>query len=355
MEFKQGRALIIGVANYEEALSLPNAVLNDAHDTADVLRASAFCGYPDEHVTILTDKQATLDGMRKALADLASAATVDDTIAIFFSGHGARLGKGAAATSALIPYDCKLSDMAGTTFGEVELSSALGAIKAARLLVIIDACHAGGAATLKSELQGGLLEGFSEKSLQQLATGTGRVVLASSRAGETSIILKGARNSVFTTAILDGLRGAAPIATDGTIKVFDLFNYVSEAVRQAVPGRQHPIFKASELEENFPVALALGGAKAPGASGAIGNRHRDLEQILPDLFPVGPTDQEIWFRAGGDISRLKLGGNGRAQWFAALRTLSQGGGGADITRQTLIAAALEEFPHHQELQRLIWD
>jgi len=352
MKFEQGRALIIGVANYEAVSPLPNAVLNDAHDTADVLKASAFCGYPDEHVTVLTDKQATLDCIRKALSDLATKAKGDDTIAIFFSGHGARLGRGPAVTSALIPYDCKPSDLAGTTLGEAELSSALAAIKAARLLFIVDACHAGGAATLKSQTNGDFLDGFSEKSLQQLATGTGRVVLASSRATETSIVLRGARNSVFTTAMLDGLKGAALVGTDSTIKVFDLFNYVSEAVRKAVPGRQHPIFKASELEENFPVALALGGAKAPGPSAASGNRYRDLEQILPDLFPAGPTDLDIWLRAGGDVSRLKLAGNGGAQWFAALRTLSQGGGGADITRQTLIAAALEEFPHHDELQRL---
>lgn len=352
MKFAQGRALIIGVANYEEVSSLPSAVLNDAHDIADVLRAPAFCGYPDEYVTILTDKQATLYGIRKALADLASATAASDTVAIFFSGHGTRFGRAEAATSALIPYDCKLSDIAGTTLGEFELSSALAAIKAARLLVIIDACHAGGAAILKSEFEEDFLAGFGEKSLQQLATGSGRVVLASSRASETSIVLKGARNSVFTSAMLNGLKGAAPVAPDGTIRVFDLFNYVSAAVRQAVPSRQHPIFKASELEENFPVALALGGAKSADPSGVSGNRHRDLEQILPDLFPAGPTDQEIWLRAGGDVSRLKLIGNGRAQWFAALRLLSQGGGGADITRQTLISAALEEFPHHQELQCL---
>lgn len=352
MSFKHGRALIIGVANYEEVSALPAAVLNDANDTADVLRSPAYCGYPDENVTVLTDKEASLKGIRKALADLASAATAGDTVGIFFSGHGARVGRGPVATSALIPYDCKLSDVAGTTLGEAELSTALAAIKTARLLVIIDACHAGGAATLKTDLSQDLVEGFDEKSLQRLASGTGRVVLASSRASETSIVLGGARNSVFTAAMLAGLKGAASVAIDGTIKVFDLFNYVSEAVRQAVPGRQHPVFKASELEENFPVALALGGTKSAELSSASRKRHRDLEQILPDLFPAGPTDQEIWLRAGGEVSHLKLIGNGRAQWFAALRTLSQGGGGANITRQALVAAALEEFPHHQELQHL---
>lgn len=354
MQFNQGRALVIGVADYKEVRRLPEAVLNDARDTADALKSPSYCGYPDANVTVLTDGQATLVGIRNALADLAANSTADSTVAIFFSGHGTRVGSGGAATSALVPNDCKRSDLAGTTLGEAELSAAIGAIKAPRVLVIIDACHAAGAATLKSDLDevddDGLDVGFDEKSLQQLASGTGRVIFASSRATEVSRVLRGERNSVFTTAMLAGLKGAAATAGDGTIRVFDLFNYVSEAVRQAVPGRQHPIFKASELEENFPLALALGGTKSLTPHFAV--RDRSLEQILSDLFPAGPTDQQIWLRAGGEVANLTLGGTGRSQWFSALRLLSQGGGGGNVTRESLIDAALEEFPAHRELGAL---
>ena len=353
MKFDQGRALVIGVASYEEVSNLPAAVLNDALDTANTLKSPAYCGYPEANVTVLLDDAATLENIRKALADLATAATPDDTVAIFFSGHGARIGSGTTATSALVPYDCKLTDVAETTLSGAELSIAIAAINAPRIIVVIDACHAAGTATLKSGWdKDGLDEidvGFDEKSLQQLAQGTGRAVFASSRATETSLVLRGERNSVFTTAMLTGLKGAATATSNGTIRVFDLFNHVAEAVRQSVPGRQHPVFKASDLEENFPVALAHGGTKSV-ASGAD-QSHRTLEQILPDLFPLGPTDQDIWLRAGGDVSRLQLKGNGRAQWFAALRLISLGGGGA-ITRETLIDAALDEFPAHRELKAM---
>ena len=353
MNFDRGRALIIGIANYETVGGLPAAVLNDALDTAETLKSSAYCGYPEANVVVLTDSAATLENIRKALADLAATATIDDTVAIFFSGHGARIGRGAAATSALVPYDCKLTDIAGTTLSEAELSAAIAAIKAPRVIVVVDACHAAGTATLKSGLsedgEDGIDEGFDEKSLQQLARGTGRVVFASSRETETSLVFRSERNSVFTTAMLSGLKGAATATSDGTIRVFDLFNHVSETVRQSVPGRQHPVFKASDLEENFPVALALGGTKS--ILSGVDQRHRDLEQIMPDLFPLGPTDQDIWLRAGGDVSRLRVSGNGRAQWFAALRLISQGGGGG-ISRESLIEAALDEFPAHRELKAL---
>lgn len=355
MQFSQGRALIIGIANYEEVGRLPNAVLNDAHDTADALRSPSYCGYRDANVTVLTDGQATLAGIRMALAQLAADATADETVAIFFSGHGARLGSGPSASSALVPYDCKHADLAGTTLGEVELSAAIAAIKAPRVFVIVDACHAAGAATLKSDLDGQnrgdeLDNGFDEKSLQLLASGSGRVVFASSRATETSLVLHGERNSVFTTAMLAGLKGRAGAAGEATIRVFDLFNYVSEAVRRAVPGMQHPIFKASDLEENFSVALALGGNKSLSPIHAVPDRA--LEQIMSDLFPAGPTDQQIWLRAGGDLANLTLTGTGRSQWFSALRLLSKGGGGGNVTRESLIEAALEEFPAHRELGAL---
>lgn len=353
MKFTNGRALIVGVADYAEVKPLPEAVRNDARDIADLLRSPNYCGYPDDNVKVLINSEANLNGIRAALADLASSATADDTVTIFFSGHGAQLGAAAARSSALIPYDCKLSDIAGTSLPEIELTAALANIKAARLLVILDACHAGGAASLKGESDDGFLEGFDEKSLQGLAIGVGRVVIASSRSSETSLVLAGARNSVFTTAILDGLKGGASASLDGTIKVFDLFNYVSEMVRKAVPGRQHPIFKASDLEENFPIALALGGNKSVHTDRVENSPNRTLQAILPDLYPAGPSDQNIWQRAGGDLSQVQLGSTGRADWFSALRTLSLGGGGNNISMESLINAALEEFPNHRELKALL--
>jgi hypothetical protein len=54
------------------------------------------------------------------------------------------------------------------------------------------------------------------------------------------------------------LRGGIP-SHDGLIRIFDLFEYLQPKVTGDQPD-QHPIFKA-ELEENFPLALYLGGQK----------------------------------------------------------------------------------------------
>jgi uncharacterized caspase-like protein len=353
VEFDKGRALVIGVANYDEVSSLPEAVLNDARDVASVLQSSDYCGFPAANVRILLNDQATLSAIKHALGDLASVARPDDTVVIFFSGHGARLRQGTDETSALVSFDSKLGSLKNTTLSEADFSAALSKIRARRLLVLIDACHAGGVSVLKCDLDGDVRFGFDEKSLQRLAEGTGRVIMASSRANETSLVLREDRNSVFTCRLLEALRGKAHTDGDGLIRVFDVFNYVAEQVARSVPGRQHPIFKASDLESNFPIALERGGVKAVDFQQGASDAWRELETIMADLYPAGPNDQDIWPRAGGDISRLKLSGTGRANWFSAIRTLKLGGGGSGISRQALVKAALDDYPHHPELAALL--
>jgi hypothetical protein len=355
--FPNGHAIVVAAANYEDVIALPEAVLNDARDVASVLTSSAHCGYDPKNVRVLLDKEATLTKLRKALDAVAQTAQPHDTVVIFFSGHGALLGDPADPASALLPVDCRYGDISGTSLSEAEFSGALRRIKAQRLVVLIDACHSAGAGSFKGEMAKDLPQlGFNEKALGRLAQGTGRVLIASSRTSETSLVFSGARNSVFTEHLVEALRGHGRTHGDGLIRVFEIFNHVSEKVRAAAPGRQHPIFKASDLEDNFPVALDRGGAKqaspeAPSKAGAT--PWRQLEEILAELYPAGPVDQAIWTRAGGDLSRLRLNGTGRANWFGALRTLRQGGGGSAIRKESLIKTALDDFPHHPELAAIL--
>jgi hypothetical protein len=354
--FSGGHALVIAIAAYSHVTPLPPAVINDAREVAAVLTSQAHCGYEPRNVILLLDSQATLDALRRALATLAAQAKRDDTVTIFFSGHGMRLGKPSNPESALVPVDCDPSNVLSTALLEAEFSAALSRIAAERLVVLIDACHSGGAGSFKATNGAGYLElGFSEKSLNRLAQGTGRVLIASSRASETSLVLPGASTSLFTQHLVDALRGAARSKGDGVIRIFEVFNHISEKVRGAVPGRQHPVFKASDLEDNFAVALDRGGVKNAQVSTSAHvspDPWRQLEDILADLYPAGPHDDQIWARAGGDLSRLRLTGTGRATWFAALRTLRQGGGGAGINQGTLVKVALDDFPHHPDLVNL---
>ena len=355
--FATGHAIVIGVANYRNVSPLPEAVLNDARDVAAVLKSSAYCGYEPHNVHLLLDADATLKRIRKALATVAKSSGPNDTVVIFFSGHGARLGDPADPESALLPVECDEQNLRTTSLSEPDFSSALRRFPAQRLLVLIDACHSGDAGSLKGHPVGkSPTLGYSEKSLGRLAQGIGRILIASCRGSEESWVLPNARNSVFTSHLLDALRGQGRTSGDGIIRVFEIFNHVSEMVKRERPGRQHPVFEASNLEDNFPVALDRGGAKSDvpeSVSGAESDIWSRLGEILPDLYPAGPIDQEVWSRAGGDPSRLHLNDTGRAAWFKALRTLRLGGGGAGIRRESLIGTALEDYPHHPVLSALL--
>ena len=355
--FATGHAVVIGVANYTNASPLPDAVLNDARDVAVVLKAKEYCGYDPRNVQLLLDGDATLDRIKAALASVARTSGPDDTVVIFFSGHGARLGDPVDPETALLPVECDPRTLDNTSLSEPEFSAALQRFAAQRLLVLIDACHSAGAGTFKGGREGEPPAlGYSEKSLGRLAQGTGRVLIASSRASEESLVFSNARNSVFTSHLLNALRGHAGTRGDGVIRVFEIFNHISEMVNRQVPGRQHPVFKANDLEDNFPVALDRGGVKStppPPAFAADPDVWNQLGQVMPDLYPAGPMDQEIWARAGGDPSRLHLNDTGRAAWFKALRRLRHGGGGSGIRRDTLILTALEDYPHHPALSALL--
>lgn len=356
--YPQGHALLIGVANYQQVMDLPAAILNDARDIAATLTSPGYCGYEPINVVTLLDGQATRAAVLNGLAELSARAGTDDTACVFFSGHGAVVGTPGAEDSVLVTVDTDLADIEGTSISSDEFARALSQIKAKRVLVFIDACHAGGAAISKTLADGKGQEfksGYSSNTFAKLATGSGRALMASCRADEVSAVFSGARNSVFTTALLAGLQGAADKSGSGLIKLFDLFNYVAEEVPKQIPDDQHPIFKADNLEVNFAIALSQGGKKSASTSSSNGSlvHPQDpwaaLESALVELYPFGPRDQEIWSRAGGDVSRLEFHSTGQAAWHSALRKLKLGGGGRYITFIALLKIALDDFSNHPML------
>lgn len=344
----KGRALIIAIANYHYINPLPDIVLNDAQAMVHVLSSPEFCGYDQANITQLLDERATREAVLTSLANLSFDSEPDDIVCVYFSGHGALTG--GPDESSLLTVDCKLSNLADTSISATEFSDALNRIKAKRLLVILDACHAAGAGTLKStDLTNAPLLGISEKTILRLAEGVGRALMASSRPNETSLIMHGAQNSAFTEAMLEGLKGGADQNNEGLIRVFDLFDYVSRKVPITTRDAQHPIFKAAQLENNFPIALSNRSNAILAAKNATQTTEDIWELMttaLPNLYPLGPIDQEIWERAGGNVSQLRLQGSGRNAWFNALKLLRLGGGGGNITIHTLLSVAMEDFQNY---------
>ncbi|HDS7500260.1 TPA: caspase family protein [Klebsiella aerogenes] len=351
-KFPSAYALIIAISDYNGSNALPYTVTQDALDIAEVLMSDNYCGYMQSNVKILINSEATLSNIRHEMENLSQIVGVNDTVFIYFSGHGANLGDISNPDCALVPVD--FSSENGGLLMENELSNLLSNIQSDRLMFVIDACHSAGVAGIKSIYQGSYQFGFMDKSLERLSQGRGKVLLASSRESETSLILPGDKNSLFTKHFLNGLKGDADTIDDSVIRVFDIFSYIESRIpteAKKFGGEQHPVFK-SNLENNFPIALKCGGTLKSSSlmqQHKIDKKDRRLEYILADLYPSGPSEQDIWLRAGGNMSQLKLSGSGHAQWYSALRLLQQGGGGANISLESLINEVRNDFPNHSSL------
>jgi uncharacterized caspase-like protein len=157
---------------------------------------------------------------------------------IFFSGHGAQRIGGFEPGEYLCPVEADWYNLRATAISDQEFTTALRAIRAGRLLVLLDACHAGGVGQPR-DVEGELRAGLSDAAYAQMA-GQGRVVIASCKPDEVSWELPGMRNGLFTHYLLEGLRGAAA-GPGQPVRVFDLFRYVSEQV--PLRAQQHPLFK----------------------------------------------------------------------------------------------------------------
>lgn len=370
-EFPGGRALLIGIGKgYAGRLELPDIVRHDAEALGAVLCDPELCGYPASQVRLLLDADATRANILSALQELVDNAMPSDTVIIFFSGHGGQWTVGADAFGYICPADYVLMDPETTGIRTDELSNLVNAIPAARVVLILDACHAEAAAVVKSgEAEKGLLpQGLLAPTLQKLSSGSGRVVLASCSENERSYTYSAKGQSLFTYFLLEGLKGAAPVIEDGVIGVFDLFIYLSREVPARPQGGevQTPVI-LMRSKTNFPMALRRGGwlkgvedpmpASSPVLAPAATTRassvdSRRLERVLATLYPTGPLHDEIWSRAGGEVSTLRLSGNGKASWHAAVKAIDNGGGGAGISYASLIAAALDEYPTHSGLLEL---
>ena len=259
-------ALIIGIANYQRGNSLSPVVLNDARAIAETLGDPALCAYPTANVLVLTDQQATRSAIRQALTDLAAKSDKESTVFIYLSSHCWLIEDGYSAGEYLLPVDADFSSaerLAQSSISGIEFTAALQAISARKVVVVLDCCHAGGFGQLKDAVAPAFKAGFSESYYDRLKSGVGRVILAASRSNESSWILPGDANSLFTKHLLAGLRGNS-ISEDGLIRIFDLFEYLQPRVTGEQPN-QHPIFKA-EIEENFPIALYLGGLKSTNSA-----------------------------------------------------------------------------------------
>jgi hypothetical protein len=191
----------------------------------------------------------------------------------------------------------------GTGLRESELITKLRAIKAKRLLLIVNACHAGELSPVlapsEEPLTGTPLPLQITAAL--LGTGEGRVIISACRESQYSFIGPGPL-TLFTQALVDGLQGKGVGSNRGYISVFDLYTHlyfavdetlprkVSAAVRQRYGEKQEP--ELTILKGVGPFAVALyRGATTFGEFDAAGTPPEGMA-----VRPVNPAFSQAMLR-----------------------------------------------------------
>ncbi|MBN1178297.1 MAG: caspase family protein [Anaerolineae bacterium] len=253
--FDRGYALIVGVGG-----DLPDTI-QDARGLADMLKDPSRCAYPPAQVYLLTGEAATRDAVLAALDGIVREAGDRSTVIVYFSGHGYRVDSPTGEFYYLMPYGYDVDRLYRTAIEGKEFTDKLRSIRAQKLLLLLDCCHAGGVGDSKAPAALELAKAPLPPQAQDLlAEGSGRVVIASSREDELSYA--GRPYSAFTLAVVEALCGEGVAKHDGLVRVADLALHA----RQVVPGRtkerQHPILHF-EHADNFAVAYYAGGEAAP--------------------------------------------------------------------------------------------
>jgi WD40 repeat protein len=231
--------LAIGVGDYDADtaahLRLEFAD-DDAHDLAAALLNTQGTLYAAVKPQLLRNQEATGAGVLRALDGLKAQMQPgrDDLAVIHFSGHAALVD----GRLFLLPHDTDATDKVGIKRSGIEVASLRADLAAlaerGRVLVLLDACHSGGATE-------GALDLGVDAALLRGALAMGNVTVLTSSAGtETSREDPRWRNGAFTEALLEALGRAADTDKNGLVSMDELTGYLTRRVPQLTDGRQTP-------------------------------------------------------------------------------------------------------------------
>jgi len=260
-EMKNNRALVIGVG-----ADLPNTV-NDANELARILQDPGRCAYPSANVVLMTESskedadKPTRDNILKSLDELAATAVDDSTVIVYFSGHGYTVETSSGENYFLMPLGYNVNQLRKTAISGREFAQKLAAIKAQRLLLLLDCCFAQGIGDSKAPDQTLTKSPLPPEAAELFSRGSGRIIIASSKASEFS--LAGEPTSLFTRALIECLCGAGIQESgdgkgDSYVRASDLGNYTAAKVERWSGNRQHPDLNFFQAD-NFVVAYYAGG------------------------------------------------------------------------------------------------
>lgn len=260
-DVSQRWAVIVGVSAYHDSRipSLRYAAA-DAQSFYNWLTSPDGGRYPPSRIKLLVNEQATGSNIKEALFVWLKQALQEDMVVIFFAGHGSPDSPDTPENLFLLPYDAQYDNIAATAFPMWDIETALKRfIKAKKVVVMADACHAGGVGQgfdIARRANRGIKINPISSGLQNLSIiGDGVAVISASDDRQLSQEGEkwGGGHGVFTHFLLKGLKGEADYNKDKRVRLGELIPFLSEQVRRATMNAQSPT-----VAGKFDPALSIG-------------------------------------------------------------------------------------------------
>ena len=296
-------ALVVGISQFKDPSLNLRYPAKDARDFTDFLVKSGR--FASDHVKLLQDKDATRENMLDTMGDkwLPRVSGPDDLVLIYISTHGSPSTMDVGGTNYLLAYDTDKDRMYSTGIAMQDLTRIIkGRIQSDRMVIILDACHAG---AVTDPGQKGLVR-QGNFDAEEIALGTGQLVICSSDTNQISWESRQYQNSVFTRGLISALQVEGEKTT--LSRAFTaLKDAVSTEVRRDRGAQQTPVLKGKwqgdELVIAVPPAYPAKGLDIPemaaevtsGAPSTVGNSPlastpvTDLPQSNPGFAQTGAT------------------------------------------------------------------
>jgi hypothetical protein len=240
-------AVIIGISTYQDTRIPPLRYASaDAKAFYDWIVSPDGGKYAPSRVKFLVEKEATGKNIKTALNTWLKQPIEEDIVTIYFAGHGSADSPDSLANLFLYPYDTQYNNVAATGFPMWDIETALKRfIKAKKIIVVADACHAGGVGQPFDITQRdrGIEVNPISTGLQNLSkVNDGICVISASGDKQLSKEGKewGGGHGVFTHFLLKGLKGEADYNKDERVTLGELIPFLSEQVRRETRNAQSP-------------------------------------------------------------------------------------------------------------------
>ena len=263
-------AVLVGINTYLDEQNLPplRYAEKDCHDMYDVITRQNVGKFTTQNTKILTGREATVKNIEEALYMIAvKDKTPEDTVFVYFSGHGFLAGDRSRAylgTNDVLIKDILRNPNSGLRMNRV-FEDFFVTSPAKEVVFIIDCCHSGALTPTTGKGIGDETRGLIDKKM--FTTHSGRMVIVACPEDAVSRESSELENGVFTHYILRGLKGEAVENNTGEVTVDSLLSFFrSHAPSEQPPGSYGYLYGRTVLsnpgviEQKRPRTPVIGGS-----------------------------------------------------------------------------------------------